>query len=198
MKIALFGGTFDPPHCAHRRVAELVLEEFGMDRVWWIPSKEPPHKARGSTTPFEHRLAMVRLATWGHPAFCVKDLERMRPGPSYTVDTVKAVLEANAQDAFWLLIGEDSLQQFHLWHAPEHIAALLPLIVYRRAEVSPRTALLPYLEARVQYGTVPPIRGAGTAIRALVAHNKDFSDLVCERVCTYISEYGLYRSSKRP
>ncbi len=194
MKIALFGGTFDPPHRAHRSVAEAASEEFGLDQVWWIPSYEPPHKAERAITPFDHRLAMVRLAAAGNPAFRVKDFERKRHGPSYTVDTVRAVLEASPQDAFWLLIGEDSLQQFHSWRDPRHIVAQIPLIVYRRADSPVDTPVAPYLKGRVQYCEAPRIRIAGTLIREQLANDANVGNFVSDRVKAYIAKHGLYNT----
>ena len=194
MKIALFGGTFDPPHHAHWSVSEAAWREFGLDRVWWIPSGEPPHKAPQGVSPYERRLAMVRLATAAHPAFCAKDLERAHRGPTYTVDTVEAVRKAYPGDDFWLLIGEDSLRQFHQWRSPERIAALVPLIVYRRASVHPEPALLPYLRGRVAYCEAPRVPLAGTAIRRRVAGGTEVTGLVSNTVRAYIEQHGLYRS----
>ncbi len=196
MKIALFGGTFDPPHRAHRSIAEAASEEFALDQVWWIPSFEPPHKAERVITPFDHRLAMIQLAAADNPAFRVKDFERRRRGPSYTVDTVRAVVEANPRDAFWLLIGEDSLQQFHSWRDPGHIVAQVPLIVYRRADFSEDAPVAPYLRGRVRYCDAPYIRVAGTVIRERIANDVTVGTFVSDRVKAYIAKHGLYQCLK--
>src|SRR5262245_39660451 len=89
-RIGIFGGTFDPIHIAHLRSAEEAREQLRLDQVLFVPAADPPHKMR-RITPARHRLAMVRLATAGHPAFRVSTLEIERGGRSYTVDTLRAL-----------------------------------------------------------------------------------------------------------
>jgi len=192
MKIGLFGGTFDPPHLAHLFVAEAIREEFGLDQVWWIPSCDPPHKARGSVSSFGHRLAMVVLATADNPVFLVNGLEGSRSGPSYTVDTVETAIKENPQDTFSLLMGGDSLAQFHTWRDPDRIAALVPLLVFRRGQ-QPAASLPPFLKGGVWYSTAPQIPLSGTDIRDRIVNNRTIRYLVSDRVESYIRKHGLYR-----
>ncbi len=195
MKVALFGGTFDPPHCAHRQIADAAHREFGFDQVWWIPAVWPPHKAGLAVTGFTHRLAMVRLEVRGCPAFRVKDLESNRLGPSYSVDTVEAAVRAHPEHQFSLLLGGDSLEQFHRWHAPERIVAQVPLVVCRRRGVKVAGPLPSFLKGRIRYCSIAPAPVAGTAVRALVARAGDAGGVVSEAVQAYIAAHGLYRNA---
>src|SRR5579871_4282836 len=88
MRVGVFGGTFDPVHYGHLILAEQCREQARLDRVLFIPAARPPHKADRPLTPFGHRVEMLALAIAGNPAFAVDELEKERPGPSYTVDTL--------------------------------------------------------------------------------------------------------------
>src|SRR5438132_13227938 len=88
MRIGVFGGTFDPVHTAHLILAEQCREQAQLDQVWFIPAARPPHKQDRSLTAFRHRLEMLALALAGQPTFVINDLEKDRPGPSYTVETL--------------------------------------------------------------------------------------------------------------
>ncbi len=195
MKIALYGGTFDPPHRAHQRVAEAALEEFVLDEVWWIPCAVPPHKAAGRITPFADRFAMVQLVAAENLAFRALDIERNRGGPSYTIDTLEQLTHAHRSDTLMLLMGEDSLRQFDSWRAPERIAALASLIVYGRG-MPDAEPLAPYLSGRVQYCSAPPINLSGTSLRRRLRSNAAVDHLLSEPVRAYIKTRGLYQSAQ--
>src|SRR5438045_5686778 len=107
MRIGVFGGTFDPVHLAHLIVAEQCREQARLERVLFVPAARPPHKPERVLTPFERRVEMLALAVAGQPAFQVDELEKDRPGPSYTVDTLEA-LRAKFPDAeLCLVMGGD-------------------------------------------------------------------------------------------
>ena len=91
MRTGIFGGTFNPIHLAHLRVAEEVREACGLDRVIFLPAALPPHKHSAADTPFHYRLAMVEAAIADHPGFIASDLESKRTGASYSVETLKAL-----------------------------------------------------------------------------------------------------------
>ena len=90
MRLGLFGGTFDPIHLGHLILAEQCREACGLDRVWFVVAGAPPHKPGGRTA-VAHRLEMARIAIAGHPAFAVSDIEAMRPGPHYSVETLESI-----------------------------------------------------------------------------------------------------------
>src|SRR6266481_1542191 len=89
--IGVMGGTFDPIHLGHLAVAEEAREVLDLERILFVPARQPPHKPAGEVTSVEHRLAMVELAIADNPAFELSRIEVDRPGPSYTVDTLEAL-----------------------------------------------------------------------------------------------------------
>ena len=191
-QIALFGGTFDPPHLGHEQIAVAAVEAFGLDAVWWIPTYDPPHKQQEQVASYTHRLAMTKLAVQSHATFFVKNLEEGRQGPSYTVDTVASVCRDHPDDNFWLLIGEDSLRQFHSWKSPERIAALTPLIVYpRQATGSGPIQAVP--GTCVHLLSMPVLSYSSSGIRTRVAKGRSIAHLVPQATEAYIAAHGLYR-----
>src|SRR5262245_37914490 len=131
-RVGLFGGTFDPPHLGHLVVAQWALDRLKLDRVVFMPSGTPPHKRGRPVTPAADRVAMTRLAVRGNRAFEVSTLEARRRGSSYTVDTLRALRARSGGTRVFLLIGEDSLEQFHTWREPESILELATLAVAPR------------------------------------------------------------------
>ena len=191
MKIGLYGGTFDPPHVAHQFLAETLKSEFLLDQVWWIPSGDPPHKTGQHVTPYAHRRAMVSLAVEDNPAFFVKDYERDRVGPTYTVHTLEDVIRWFPQHSFYLLLGGDSLDQLHTWKDGERIPSMVPLLVFHRGQRE--SAIMgKNLQGRVRFSTAPRILLAGTDIRKRVSENQPIRYLMSESVRSYIESHGLY------
>src|SRR5947209_11570004 len=133
MRVGIFGGTFDPIHIAHLVLAEQCREQGRLDEVRFLLAARPPHKPE-PCAPFTQRAEMVTLAISGQPAFRVEEIERDRPGPSYTADTL-AALHRNAPDAeLVLIIGADSLRDMPLWHEPARIVQLAELLVVARPD----------------------------------------------------------------
>lgn len=130
MSLGVFGGTFNPVHIAHLRVAEEVREALGLERVLWIPSADPPHKRALAAA--AHRLEMVRIATSSNPCFEVLDLELARPGPSYTVRTLEELRERHPGQRLWFLLGADALGELHTWREPERLLELASFAVVGR------------------------------------------------------------------
>ena len=124
MQVGIFGGTFNPPHLAHLIIAETVREQFTLEQVLWMPSRQPPHKTAQAMVAPEHRLAMTRLAVEGNPTFTVSELEMQRDGPSYTIDTIERLQNQLPDMSFALIIGGDSLRGLDTWHRPEAIVEL--------------------------------------------------------------------------
>src|SRR3712207_5576514 len=132
MRIGVFGGTFDPVHLGHLILAEQCREQAQLDQVWFIPAARPPHKQDRPLTPFAQRLEMLALALAGHPAFRADDLEKDRPGPSYTVDTLEEVRRRQPGQELELLIGSDCLPDLPRWREPVRILELAGLLVVAR------------------------------------------------------------------
>jgi len=191
MKAGLFGGSFNPPHVAHLIVAETVRDQFGLDRVLWIPAFIPPHKQEDQLVAPEHRLEMTRLATQGNPAFSVLDLEINREGVSYTVDTIRTLQEGDPGIDYTLILGGDSLRGFPSWHRPEEILSRVRLIVYDRGGEEPLA--LPYT-GQVEVARAPLLDISSTDIRARRSRGQSIRYLVPDPVLAYIEAHNLYCS----
>jgi nicotinate-nucleotide adenylyltransferase len=133
MKIGIFGGTFNPIHLGHLAIAEDVRAGIPLDRVLFIPTGHPPHKADRGVVAAEHRLEMVRLAVGDRPYFEVSDLEIRRTGKSYTVQTLEELIRTGPGDREWhLIMGLDAFVEFPDWREPDRIASLCHLVVVSR------------------------------------------------------------------
>ena len=136
MKIGLFGGTFDPIHWAHLRSAEEVREGFSLDRVLFIPASIPPFERKSPSAPAKDRVAMVRLAISGSPAFGLSDIEVSRPGKSYTVDTLRALkLQRKGKYSPYFILGLDAFREIGKWKNFEELFSLCHMIVTSRPSV---------------------------------------------------------------
>lgn len=132
MKVALFGGTFDPIHNAHLRVAKEAADRFGFDRVLFVTASSPPHKPAGSTTSYEHRHRMVEIACTADPRFEPSRLED-RPGQSYSVDTIERLLKELPSEAeLYFLIGADAFAEIASWRRSEDVLKLTRFVVVSR------------------------------------------------------------------
>ncbi|RPI38182.1 MAG: nicotinate-nucleotide adenylyltransferase [Nitrospiraceae bacterium] len=131
MKIGIFGGTFNPVHYGHLRSAEEVREKFGLDRIFFIPSGNPPLK-RKDLTEAVHRHAMVKMAARDNPSFEVLDIECVRPGKSYTVNTLEQLLENYVDADLYFILGIDAFLDIPNWREPEKILSLTNFIVLSR------------------------------------------------------------------
>ena len=140
MRIAFFGGSFDPPHLGHLAIAHAAQQALALDQILFAPVGLQPLKPRGSCASFEDRAAMVQLAIASEPRFALSLLDAPKPGqttPNYTVDTLTELRQSNAHDTeLFLLLGADSLRTFHHWHRAAEIPFLAQLIVAARPNES--------------------------------------------------------------
>ena len=193
MQVGLFGGSFNPPHLGHLVIAEVMREQFGLDRVLWMPSYQTPHKQGArDMAGADHRLAMTRLATASNPGFAVSDLEVQRQGVSYTVDTLRTLQAEQPETAFAFILGGDSLRGFASWHEPDEILKRVPLLVYERPGVA-RPTLLPAHATRIRFARAPLLEISGTAVRQRCRHGQSIRYFVPDDVRAYIAEHQLYR-----
>ena len=136
MRIALLGGTFNPVHYGHLRLAEEVREALGLGLVLFVPAAVPPHKGGGEARTAEDRLEMTRLATADNPFFEVSEMEIRRGGPSYTVQTLRQLLEqgygAERDLSLSLVMGADSFNDITTWCEYEEILKLASIVVVER------------------------------------------------------------------
>ena len=203
-RIGLFGGTFDPPHVGHLALAEWAREALRLDRVLFVPAGRPPHKGRARLTGVAHRVAMTRLAVRGERAFTVSAIEARRDGPSFTVDTLRALRRAPRVRIF-LLMGADSLEEFHTWRDPAGIQAMATLVVAdrpgasgkgaaaaRRARRPVRPPGVPGAR-RVVWLENPALEVSSSAIRARLRAGRTVRYLIPDAVVRYIARHRLYR-----
>jgi nicotinate-nucleotide adenylyltransferase len=132
MKLAIFGGTFNPVHFGHLLLAEYCRELCQLDHVWFMPAATAPHKQQLQTASDAQRVDMLRLAIAGHPQFAVSEMEVERGGVSYTIDTLHAVRSAHPAAELFFLMGADSLDDFHNWREPDRICQIATPIVVDR------------------------------------------------------------------
>ena len=130
-RVGLFGGSFDPVHNAHLALARAALAELQLDEVRWVPAGQPWQKARALTAAV-HREAMLRLALAGEPRFVLDRTEIRRPGPSYTLDTVRELAAAQPGTEWFLIIGHDQYAGLHTWNGWQELLARVTLAVANR------------------------------------------------------------------
>ena len=196
-RLGVFGGTFDPPHLGHLALAECAREQLRLDRVLFVPAGRPPHKRASGASSARARLAMTRLAVRGNPAFAVSTLETARPGPSYTVDTLRALRAAYPQARLYLLIGADSLRDFRTWHAAEAIRDLAVLAVARRPGVSaPPWSAAWRARRRLVWLENAGLEIASREVRARAASGRSIRYLVPDAVARWSARHRLYRTAR--
>ena len=194
--LGLFGGSFNPPHVGHLAVAAACAEAAGLEAVVWMPAATPPHKlGDASLAPAEARLAMVRAAVAGDPAFRVSDLELRRGAdgaPSFTVDTLRA-LRAQTDDEWALVVGGDSLAGFAGWRAPREIVELARLVAYRRpgADLGDVPG---WVMDRTTLVDGPALDLSSTELRARLAAGRSVRYLVPDAALAVAAARGLYPS----
>lgn len=199
-KIGLFGGTFDPIHLGHLNLAMELKENKQLDEVWFIPAYINPHKTLFPPASADQRLQMLELALQDFPDFLVNDLELRRGPPSFTVETVKIILNAEEQQAeprqfFWLM-GEDTLCHFHRWHQAEMIATLIPLLIGSRFSENPWSYNFdsPVIEEAVKQGWTKTrlMDISSTDLRQRLAQGLCCSHLIPTEVLHFIKQNHLY------
>lgn len=194
-RIGLLGGSFDPVHQAHVALAEVALAHLALDELRWIPVGHAWQKSR-VMTPAEHRVAMVRLATRHEPRFVVDTIEVDREGPSYTLDTVRALQAAEVADWF-LVIGQDQYANLPSWHGWQELLQRVTLAVARRGDELPQAPeALRAVPHRLMTLPLPALSVSSTDIRERLAQGQTPTTLVpamvSDAVAGYIAHHQLY------
>jgi nicotinate-nucleotide adenylyltransferase len=199
MRVALFGGSFDPPHHGHIAIATAAADIFDLDRVLFAPVGRQPLKTGGTPTPFADRLAMVELACNPDPRFAVSDLDAPQPDgtPNYTVDTLAALHEAMPDDRLFNLVGADSFLDLRRWHEPERLLELAEWIVVSRpgfplADLAP-LGLTSHQKGRVHLLQTVHEDVAATNLRERLEAGDLCRDVLSPAVSAYIQAHYLYR-----
>ena len=197
MRLGVLGGTFDPVHLGHLVLAERAREQLQLSRVLWVPAGDPWRKTRRSVTPAKHRLALVRLAIEGQPAFVLCPLEVERGGPSYSVDTLEELNRQHPGAQLFFLLGLDAVEDLPNWREPERLIRLATVAAVprggRRLSKAELDRLLPGLGRRVVWVEMPRIDISATELRRRAGRGETLRYLVPEAVASYIRRQRLYR-----
>lgn len=199
LRLALFGGTFNPIHNGHIHLALEWHQQIGFDKILLIPTNLPPHKEAHDLASNEDRLAMCRLVAKRHPIFEVSDLECRTGGVSYTVDTVEAMHRLYPDAVLYWLVGSDMLLTFDQWYRYRDILRGATLLAGARTageyeSLSCKADQLCRDGGEILVRDIPPIDLSSTEIRRRVKYGEEISGLTDPAVAEYIRENGLYRS----
>ena len=198
MRVGVLGGTFDPIHLGHLKIAEEVRLKLDLERVLFIPTGQPRLRTDKYLSPVADRLRMVELATSDNPYFQVCDNETRRGGPTYTVDTLIELRGSLGTDAsLYFIVGVDILRRFHDWKEPERVLELCNVVVVTRPghedfDWPAWLVTFPQAADRLTRLDTTMIDISGTEIRRRSGQGKSVRKLVPASVAEYIQERNLY------
>lgn len=195
-RVGALGGTFDPIHRAHLHLADAAAAALELDRMLLIPAADPWMKRDRQVTEARHRLAMVQvIARERGGGLEVLDIELRRAGPTYTLDTLRALRAAGAKQLWWVL-GGDALQSLPRWHRAAELLTLARMAVAARPgaqlERHELDRLLPGLGRWVDWIPMSPVDLSASELRARLARNEDVSNDIPPAALTYIRRHNLY------
>jgi len=196
-RLGVLGGSFNPVHNAHLAMARAAMEAFGLERVLFLPTGNPPHKRAGLADK-RHRLRMVELAVDGHPGFAVADLEVRREGTTYTVDTLRILRARWPGASLWYIVGADTLLELHTWREIDAVLALCSFVVctrpgWQEEAVGDCASRLRERGAVIHLLNMPGIDISSTVIRRSLEEGERTSEgLVPPAVWGYLREHRLY------
>ena len=200
-KIGIMGGTFDPIHIGHLVTAEAVRNEYSLDQVLFIPASSPPHKQDMDVTPPIHRYIMTVMATYSNPYFYVSTIEMERSGPSYTVDTIAALIEQFGESTeLFFIMGADSAQELPTWNNVDRLLELCSVVAAARPGCADTIDDIiryfgPLGQKRIHRLAAPELEISSTDIRERVREGNSIKYIVPDSVENYILKEGLYRSA---
>lgn len=215
MRIGLLGGTLDPVHFGHLRSAEEIREALELDEIWFMPAALPPHKEPSTLTPFAHRLAMVELAVTSTDHFKATAIEDERPGPSYSIDTLKELGERHKDEAeFFFILGSDAFLDIETWKDYGSLTDYGSLVIIRRDHEDPsvlkevisrafpnhsiqgeKDIFIAHDKGTIYLYSVTHLAISGTDIRRRARSGFSVRFLVPEEVRKYMEKNSLYAES---
>ncbi len=185
-RIGLFGGTFDPPHLAHIRIAQIAYERLDLCKVFFIPCKQSPHKEELMPLAPNERLKMISIATDDHEWARISDVELLREGLSYSIDTVEYFRDQYPDAKLFWVMGSDQWKVFDTWYRANDLAGIVEFIVFPRPE-------LPRPQPGKQLHVIDEkIDISSSQIRERLARGDDVSASLHPEVESYIRANGLY------
>lgn len=215
MKIGLFGGTFNPFHNGHLGIIQHVKKNYGLERVYLIPSATPPHKPDAGLAPASDRFKMAESSVQDEPDLVVSDKELTRKGPSYTIDTINAFKNDHDPDTeFYLLMGSDAFLDIDTWKSTQELFKAVRIIIMLRGEWENTDKIFSFIHKNIsdQYDfnrksnafhhadkksiyicKVPRIDISSTMVRDYIKNNKPVKGLVPDIVQEIITQKELYK-----
>lgn len=204
MRIGIYGGTFNPPHKGHTRLAEAMLKDAGLDKILIIPAGVPPHKESPDLADDKTRLAMCTLA-FSESCFEISDIELKRDGKSYTFDTVTELRRIYSDDELFLIIGSDMLLCFDKWYRYRDILKEVTLCVATREDEISRDELLSYAhsvlglrEDEMCVSEISAFECSSTDVREKIRAGESTDGLLDSTVSAYIAENNIYSDKYTP
>jgi nicotinate-nucleotide adenylyltransferase len=189
-RIGVMGGTFDPVHHGHLVAASEVAHNFALDEVIFVPTGQPYQKETRVVSPAEDRYLMTVIATASNPRFSVSRVDIDRPGPTYTIDTLRDLRAAGPNDELFFITGADALAEILTWHAVDELFTLAHFVGCTRPGHRLSGAGLP--EDKVSLVEIPALTISSTECRARVAAGEPVWYLVPDGVVQYIAKRQLY------
>lgn len=186
-RIGIFGGTFNPVHIGHLALAEAAREQYGLEKVVFIPASVPPHKNFSPRIPGRDRLAMLQAAVADNPSFCVDDIELQRGGVSRTYDTLSEYLPGMPQAEIFCILGADNAVTLGSWYKIEQLLEMARFIAAARPGSSCSW------HPAVTGITMPALEISSSYIRQCCASGRSIRYLVPDPVFRLIREHGWYR-----
>lgn len=189
LRVGLYGGCFNPVHDGHLAAARGACDVLGLDRLIFIPSGNPPLKGNAGLAESIHRLAMLDIATADEPRWSVSDAEITRAGPSFTVDTVRAMKGALPVDAeLFFLLGDDCIDRLPKWKGIDELHTMLRFVVLPRWGQE-----IPHADKRLMWLPLPQMDVSSTQIRGMCQAGHSLpAPMLCAEVAAYIKSHGLY------
>ncbi|MGM0500005.1 MAG: nicotinate-nucleotide adenylyltransferase [Bacillota bacterium] len=195
--VAIFGGTFDPPHLGHFILAEQLKNNFGLTEIIFMPTGKPPHKKDKVISPNEDRLNMLKLAVEENDFFSLSDWEIQNEGYSYTAKTLEQFVPQIDADEIFFIIGADSLAEIFKWKKPEYLLSEGKFIVFNRPgydlkEITSQKKYKAYLDNIITYQGLN-IEISSSFIRDEFKKGNSIRYLTLDKIEQYIEENNLYR-----
>jgi nicotinate-nucleotide adenylyltransferase len=189
-RIGVMGGTFDPVHHGHLVAASEVAHNFALDEVIFVPTGQPYQKETRVVSPAEDRYLMTVIATASNPRFSVSRVDIDRPGPTYTIDTLRDLSAAGPADELFFITGADALAEILTWHDADELFTLAHFVGCTRPGHRLSGAGLP--DDKVSLVEIPALAISSTECRARVAAGEPVWYLVPDGVVQYIAKRRLY------
>ena len=198
-KVGIMGGTFNPIHLAHTEMAKVCLQQQDLDKILFMPSKNPPHKKDKSILPENERAVMVKLAVSEYDKFVFSDFELQRKGTTYTADTLRLLQEENPDDNYYFIMGADSLLYLDKWYRPQEILKRAVILAIGRDGSTPdelkekrKELIKQYDKADIRFVHMRQMDISSSMIREGIAHGENMEKYLDKEGWNYINANGLY------